>query len=214
VQDNTVTVSGSGSADELYSLTAQLSDGTEIEASSLAVGAVTATDIANGLIADFNAAAGGTITASLGATTASTAEIDLVDANADDGGFEVTVLSASTSVGAASSSSRLVGATTYAGADIDVITDFLDSEDFISFGLAAGSNSNYDEEASQADFATAQANADAAFAGDSNLVYFLSGSDADGVGLLFLNVDGDTDADAVLALTGVNNTSFDEGNII
>ena len=211
VQDNTVTITGTASSGELYSLTAQLSNGTDIEATFLAVGGESATAIAAGLIADFNAAAGGTITAAPGGA----GEITLTDTNADDGGFEVTVLGASTSVGAASSSSLLTGAeTSLADADADLITDFLGADDFISFGLAAGSNSNYDEEASVVDFVTAQANADAAFAGDADLVYFLSGSDADGVGLLFLNVDGDTDADAVVALTGVNNTNFDEDNIV
>ncbi|WP_120505312.1 DUF4214 domain-containing protein [Sulfitobacter mediterraneus] len=210
VQDNTVTITGTANAGELYGLTAQLSDGTDIEASFLATGGESATAIAAGLIADFNAAAGGAITAAAGGA----GEINLTDANADDGGFQVTLLSATTSVGAASASSLLVGATTYAGADIDLITDFMDADgDLITFGLTAGTNSNYDEEVSQADFATAQGNADAAFAGDAGLIYFLSGSDADGVGLLFLNVDGDADADSVVALTGVNSTIFDEDNI-
>lgn len=219
-QDNTVLITGGGSSGELYSLTVQLSNGTDIEATYLATGTETPTMIANGLIADFNAASGGggggILSAALGATTAGTAEILLQDLDADDGGFGVTVLGATTSVGAASSSSLLDGfETSLADADADTITDFMTVDgDLISFGLAIGSNTNYGEEASQIDFVTAQANADAAFAGNANLIYFLSGSDADATGLLFLNVDGDTDADAVVALTGINSTNFDEDQIV
>ncbi|WP_162933496.1 DUF4214 domain-containing protein [Sulfitobacter mediterraneus] len=222
-QDNTVTITGGGNSGELYTMTAQLSDGTDIEASYLAVGAVGADDIATGLIADFNAASGGAMTAAPGGTFgAGAAEIDLQDNTADDGGFEVTVLTATTSVGAASSSSLLDGTEAdLTDADADVVTDFMTAEgDLISFGLAAGDNSNYDEDAYYDTFVLAQAAADAAFAGDAALVYFLTGTNdvgaADGgaTGLLFLNVDGDTDADAVLSMVGVDESNFDEDQIV
>ncbi|WP_282048374.1 DUF4214 domain-containing protein [Sulfitobacter mediterraneus] len=224
-ETTTVTITGGGSSGELYSLTVELSNGTDIEATYLAVGTVTATAIAAGLAADFNAAAGGSVLA-----TPAAGVISLVDQNADDGGFAVTVLSAATSVGAASSSSLLgAGEVNLLDADADVVTDFMTADgDLVSFGLAAGENSNYDEDAYYDTFAAAQAAADAAFAGDANLVYFLSGTndlgdggvtsvagdDGGATGLLFLNVDGDTDADAVLSMVGVNESNFDEDQIV
>jgi hypothetical protein len=220
LQDNTVTITGSASSGELYSLTVQLSNGTDIEASFLAAGGEDADTIAAGLVADFNLAAGGTVTAA--AVGGATGQLTLTDTNADDGGFEVTVLTATTSVGAASSSSLLgAGEANLVDADADVVTDFMTAEgDLISFGLAAGDNSNYDEDAYYDTFALAQAAADTAFAGDAALVYFLTGTNdvgaADGgaTGLLFLNVDGDTDADAVLSMVGVDESNFDEDQIV
>jgi hypothetical protein len=211
-QQNTITITGSASSGELYTMTVQLSEGTDITAEFLASGGESNIAIAAALVADFNSTApAGTVLA----TANGDGTITLDDEEDNNGGFMVSVLSATTSVGASSVSDVLSGPTTFAGANMDVITDFMDADgDLISFGLAAGSNSNYDEEASQVDFATAQSNADAAFAGDASLIYFLSGSDADGVGLLFLNVDGDTDADSVIALTGINNTNFDEDSIV
>jgi hypothetical protein len=220
LQDNTVTITGGGSSGELYSLTVELSDGTDIEATFLATGAVSAQDIAEGLRDDFNLASGGVVTAS----APGGGLINLQDASADDGGFDVTVLTATTSVGAASVSSLLTGAeTNLVDADADVITDFISADgDLISFGLAAGDNSNYDEDAYEDSFVDAQAAADAAFAapGNEGLIYFLTGTndvggtDGGATGLLFLNVDGDNDADAVLSLVGINENNFDEDQII
>ena len=211
-QDNTVTITGTASAGEVYTLTVMLSEGTDITAEFTAAGGESATAIAAALIADFNATAPASTV--LAAAGGGAGEIDLTDEDPDNGGFEVTVSTGVSAISGSSASSLLVGGETYASADIDVITDFMDSEgDMIDFGLAEGSSSNYGEDASQADFATAQALADAEFAADTDLVYFLTGSDADGVGLLFINSDGDTDADTVVAMVGVNEGNFDDDNI-
>lgn len=222
----TVTITGPGSSGELYSLTVELSNGTDIEASFLATGPVTEQQIAEGLRDDFNAASGGSVTA-----TAVAGVITLTDNDADDGGFAVTVLGATTSVGATGVSSLLTGAeVNLTDADADVITDFLSADDSITFGLAAGDGTiggNYDEAAYEDTFAAAQAAADLAFAANADLVYFLTGTndlgdggavaagdDGGATGLLFLNVDGDTAADSVLALTGITAANFGADDII
>ena len=213
-QSNTVTVSGANaSAGELYELSVMLSEGTSIIAEYLAGGGETPAQIAAALAADFNATApGGTIDAVDNAD----GTITLNDEEDNNGGFTVTLLASTSSIAASSASSLLTGAETSLGdADADLITDFTTGgEDKITFGLAAGSGANYDEAANAADFVTAQASADAAFAGDADLIYFLTGSDADGVGLLFLNLDGDTDADTVLALTGITESNFGHDDIV
>jgi hypothetical protein len=211
-QSNTVTITGTANAGEVYTLTVMLSEGTDITAEYLAAGGESAAVIAGALVADFNATApAGTVLA----TDNADGTITLDDEEDDNGGFTVTVLSATSSVAAASFSSLLTGGETFASADMDVITDFMDSEgDLISFGLDAGTSDNYDEAAYEATFGDAQTAADTAFADDSDLLYFLTGSTADASGLLFLNLDGDTDADAAIALTGVDLTNFDFDNIV
>ncbi len=95
-----------------------------------------------------------------------------------------------------------------------MISDFVDDDDTITFGLAAGTNDNYDEAAYEATFVAAQAAANVAFAGDADLVYFLTGSDADSAGLLFVNANASGSADFVVELTGVTEANFDDSNIV
>ena len=143
----------------------------------------------------------------------------------------MTVLGATTSVGATGVSSLLDGTEgDLTDADADVINDFMTGDDSITFGLAAGDGTiggNYDEAAYEDTFAAAQAAADAAFLANAGLVYFLTGTndigdggavlagqDGGATGLLFLNVDGDTNADAVLSLTGITAANFGADDII
>ena len=107
-----------------------------------------------------------------------------------------------------------VGTELLADQDADIILDFNEDDDLISFGLDAGSSSNYDEDAYEADFGAALLAANAAFAGDPDLIYFLNGSTADNMGFLFVNANGDDEADTFVQLAGVNAGNFDDSNIV
>jgi Domain of unknown function (DUF4214) len=210
-----VELTGTVTPGEIYFLTVTLRDGSEIEAQYEAGALDGLDDVAEGLINDaltgFNTLAPGT---TIDATRVG-AVITLTDEEDDDGGFMVSLSAGQAVLNGSSASSVLDGTeTSLADADADVITDFLDDDDSITFGLDAGSNDNYDEDAYAADFVTAQANADAAFAGDADLIYFLTGSTADSTGLLFVNANNDGTADTVVALTGVTEANFDDSNIV
>lgn len=206
-------------AGEVYTLSVMLSEGTDIIASFTAAGSETAAQLATALAAAFTTNAGAVPAPNTNGVTAASPTpgvIRLTDQNPDNGGFTVTTANGSATVNASSASSVISGTLqgTVADADADTILDFVSADDSISFGLAAGTNNNYDEEGYQADFDTAQGNADAAFANDQDLVYFLSGSVAGNTGLLFVNLDGDGTADAVVSLVGIDNTNFDEADIV
>jgi uncharacterized protein DUF4214 len=210
-----VELTGSVTAGEIYFLTVALRDGSEIEAQYEAAALDTLADVAEGLINDvltgFNTLAPG---ASVNATRVGTV-ITLTDENDDNGGFEVTLSAGQAVLGGSGASSILTGGeATLAVADADVISDFVDDDDTITFGLAAGTNDNYDEAAYEATFVAAQAAANVAFAGDADLVYFLTGSDADSAGLLFVNANANGSADFVVELTGVTEANFDDTNIV
>lgn len=95
-------------------------------------------------------------------------------------------------------------------ATADTITDFVSGTDFIKTGTA-GTAANYAEAAAVADFTTALTAANTAM--DTTVVYYLTSTAADG-GLLFVDSNADGTADALIKLTGVDNTSFDFADII
>ncbi len=222
-------ITGTVTAGEVYFLTVTLRDGSEIQA-QFEAGSEFTTDAAGvvmGLMANsagtgINDIAAGAVVASISPADGTGATIRITDGDDDDGGFELTVSEGQAILSASSGSSILPvaggGGELLADQDADVITDFLDDDDTITFGLDAGSNDNYDEAANEATFADALAAAHAAFAADADLIYYLTGSDdaTDGgpTGLLFVNANGDDEADTVVALTGVTEANFDDSNIV
>jgi hypothetical protein len=218
-QETDVTLSGTVSAGEIYFLSVALKDGSVIEAQYEAQPGDTLALVASGLLSNgdtsgFNQIApAGTVLA-----TSAGAVITLTDEAANDGGFTVTLSAGQAVLDGSSASSVLpsgpTGAETLGAQDADLLTDFSDDDDLISFGLAAGDSNNYDEGANAATFGAALLAANAAFAGDPDLIYFLTGSNADSVGLLFVNANGDDEADTFVQLAGVDASSFDDSNIV
>ena len=187
----------------------------------------TVNDVAAGLLSNGDGtgindiAPAGTVSASTISPSGSNV-IRITDDEDDDGGFELTVTQGQSVLDGSSASSVLpsspTGTETLAAQDADLITDFIEDDDLITFGLDAGDNSNYDEGANEATSAHALLAANAAFAGDPDLIYYLTGSDDAGdggpVGLLFVNANGSDEADSVVQLTGVSESNFDDSNII
>lgn len=148
---------------------------------------------------------GVTITANLDGT------IDIVDANADNGGFTVStsVISAVTGTGASN-----LGATDHTTAD--TITDFATTVDKVRFeGMANGSGTNYAEAAGVVDYATALTAANLAF--DGTVRYYLTSVNdvvpGDGYGVLFFDANGDGGVDGVVKLLLVTQANFAFGDI-
>jgi hypothetical protein len=106
LQENTITITGSASAGEFYTMTVQLSEGINITAEFLASGGESNIAIAAALVADFNSTAPST---TVNAVAVGDGTITLNDEEDDNGGFMVTVLTATTSVAASSASSLLTG---------------------------------------------------------------------------------------------------------
>lgn len=226
-----VEITGTVTEGEIYFLTVTLRDGSEIEAQYEAQLGDTLLEVRDGLLANGDntgindIAPAGTITA--GATAAPNI-IRIVDDEDDDGGFAVSLSAGQAVLNGSSSSSVLDGTeANLTEADADVITDFMENDDTISFGLAAGDGNNYDEAAYENTFADALAAANAAFAGDADLVYFLTGTndvgdgglilpgdDGGATGLLFVNANNNGAADTVVSLLGVNEGNFDDSNIV
>lgn len=215
-QVTVIEITGIVTPGEVYFLTVMLSDGSEIEAQYEAMALDDADDVAAGLIGNgvtgLNDIAVGQVVAALGGAANI---IELTDGDDDDGGFTVSLSLGQAVLGGAGSSSILTGAeVSLAVADVDIITDFVDDDDTISFGLAVGTSDNYDEAAHEADFADALGAANTAFAGDADLVYFLTGSDADSTGLLFVNATDNGSADFLVQMTGITEANFDDSNIV
>jgi Ca2+-binding RTX toxin-like protein len=98
----------------------------------------------------------------------------------------------------------------------DVITDFRSADDDrILIAGNPGTAANYGEAASAANFAAALALANQFFSpGGGAEDYFLTGSIADGTGLLFIDTSGGSSATAVIRLNGVDESNFAFTNII
>lgn len=231
LQISEVEITGTVTEGEIYFLTVTLADGSEIEAQYEAalgddVDDVAAGLITNGAVTGLNDIAAGQVVAAAGGAANI---IEITDGDDDDGGFSVSLSAGQAVLNGSSSSSVLLGTEAdLTEADADVVTDFLDDDDTITFGLDAGDNDNYDEAAYEDTFGLAQAAANAAFAGDADLIYFLTGTtdlgdggvtgvaggDGGATGLLFVNANNDGTADTVVSLTGVTEANFDDSNII
>lgn len=98
-------------------------------------------------------------------------------------------------------------------ATADLIADFVSGTDTISGMGVAGSAGEYTEAAAVADFATALAAANAVFSVTNTQSYYLT-SITGGVGLLFINDDNNTTADAVIQLTGITSANFAPADIL
>jgi hypothetical protein len=218
-------ITGTVTAGEVYFLTVTLKDGSVITAEFEAGSQYTtdAAGVVQGLISNANGSgindiAAGAVVASISPADGTGETIRITDGDDDDGGFTLTVSEGQAILSASSASSILpsapTGAELLADQDADIILDFVEDDDLISFGLAAGSSSNYDEDANAADFGAALLAANVAFAADPDLLYYLTGSDADAVGLLFVNANGDDEADTVVQLAGVDASNFDDSNIV
>src|SRR5262249_28413028 len=96
----------------------------------------------------------------------------------------------------------------------DLITDFVSANDAIEVSGAAGDGTNYSEAgAAASNFAAAQTAANAVFAADQNNAIYNLQFVGD-TGYLFVNTDDGTTADAVIKLTGINNTNFGSSDIV
>lgn len=157
------------------------------------------------------------LTAQVGGAVTITANpdgtIDIVDADADNGGFTVStsVISAVTGTGASN-----LGATDILTAD--TITDFETTVDNIAFeGMADGTGTNYDEAAGVVDYVTALSDANLAM--DGTVRYYLTSVNetapgaGDGYGVLFFDANGDGGVDGVVQLLGVTEANFEWGDI-
>ena len=99
----------------------------------------------------------------------------------------------------------------------DVVTDFASGEDKIKLdNMPAGTNSNYSEGAEVDHFNDALDAANNAF--DGTVVYYLTSVAAENgqpeSGLLFFDANADGTADGVISLAGVDDTTFDEQDIV
>jgi hypothetical protein len=214
-------------AGEVYSLDITVPGQSTIEIDLLApAGGEDALDIANAFLADLAFRSQAFVTGAVaGGSTALTATIVFTDNTPDDAsGFSVdTAGSASGVISASSASSVLAGALSYTNAGIDVITDFETGADSITFGLDAGSATNYDDGVVETDFDAARMAADAAFAADADLVYFVNSvagatDPVENGTYLFVNFNGLASggtADTVVQMTGgVDASSFEAADII
>jgi len=214
-QVSTLTVSGTPTAGDYYSIAATLVIGGGISANATADATPTTAEIAAGLEGSFT---DGVVVASYVATQS---VVTFTDQNADNGGF---VLTTDTTAAFAGSGASDNGADDYTTAD--VITDFVSGTDSISFGLAAGqSGNNYFEAVAAADYATALTNADNAF--DGTVQYYLTAATVldgvattglvngqEGAGLLFVDANLDGNADLVVLLTGITRDNFKALDIV
>lgn len=150
--------------------------------------------------------------------------ITITDSKPDNGGFTVSLTTAS-GIASTGASQLLVGdATDLPTADI--ITDFTAGQDTLSFeGMAAGSGANFASAGVQADYTTAFAAANTALGGAVS--YYMThivatpgeavaGVIAEGetIGLLFFDANGNGDADGVVQLVGVTNADINFSAIV
>jgi hypothetical protein len=213
-------------AGEVYSLDITVPGQSTIEIDLLApAGGEDALDIANAFLADLAFRSQAFVTGAVaGGSTALTATIVFTDNTPDDAsGFSVdTAGSASGVISASSASSVLAGALSYTNAGIDVITDFETGADSITFGLDAGSATNYDDGVVETDFDAARMAADAAFAADADLVYFVNSvagatDPVENGTYLFVNFNGLASggtADTVVQMTGIGISDIAFGDIV
>lgn len=212
-QVSTLTVSGTPTAGDIYSILVTLVEGTGDSSSATADGTPTTDEIAAGLAANFSVA---------GITdTAVGSVITFTDTEDNDGGFTFDDIETTAAFGGSGASD--IGATDLATADL--ITDFVSGTDRISFGLSAGSGSTYTEVAEVADFTTARNAADAWFTSGTTRQYYLTSiadqsefdtdpSATDPVGLLFFDANLDGNVDGVVALMGISSANFAATDII
>lgn len=198
-QVTTLTLSGTPTPGDIYSLLASLAEGGGAPASYTAVFLDGSPEVAAGLSGSF--ASGDIGDGVVGSV------VTFTDANADNGGF--TVVTDTTAAFSGSGASD-IGATSLASAD--VITDFLTGVDVIDLNLSAGSGSNYVEAAAAVDFTAARTAADTAFNG--TVQYYLTSATAEDTGLLFFDANLDGDVDGVVALTGITSANFAAADIV
>ncbi len=229
--ESILTLSGTVTPDEVYTVSVMRGDGTSFEGTYTVLVADTEQDVIDGLAASLNANSGGDQTfhtinvgPALPADTHQSGppaalEILILDSDMENvgpapGGFVISAAGGTSSVVALSSSSILDGSeTSLADADADVVMDFVSGEDLIDFDtLASGTGANYSEGAEVADFATALADADTAMDG-TNIYYLTSSAAAGEEGLLFYDANADGTADGVVHLIGIDSSSFDDSDI-
>lgn len=213
-QTTTITVTGTPTAGDYYSVLVDYFLGTGTSDDYTALGGDDALNVAEGL----DDLSDETI---VSAENSGTNVITLTAVNADAGGFSVVTDTTAAFAGSGASDN---GAVDYLTAD--VITDFATAVDSISFGLAAGVNGvNYLEAAGVANYGLARTAADAAF--DGTVQYYLtSATDFDGVGgtgqvegqegggLLFFDANLDGNVDGVVILLGVTSATFHASDIV
>jgi hypothetical protein len=211
-QVSTLTISGTPTEGDIYSLLISKVEGAGAGSSATADSDPTTDEIATELATNFVLAGVNDVAAG--------SVITFTDALADDGGFTFDDVDTTAAFGGSGASNK--GATDLATADL--ITDFAAGTDTISFGLAAGSGSNYLDASSVADFTTARNAADAAFNG--TIQYYVTSVDdqnafdtdpdsaTDPVGLLFFDANLDGNVDGVVALVGINSDNFQASYIV
>lgn len=210
-QVTTLTVGGTPTAGDLYSIIVSYNEGGGTTEDYTAMMADTSVEVADGLddlVSEAEVVA-----------LAAASVITFTDQDGDNGGFAITTDTTAAFGGSGASDN---GANDYTTAD--VITDFVSGSDTISFGLLAGAG-NYSEAAAVADYATARADADTIF--DGTVQYYLtSATDLDGAattglvegqegaGLLFVDANLDGNTDMVVLLLGVTSGSFVASDIV
>jgi Domain of unknown function (DUF4214) len=196
---------------EVYSAVVTLADGTTIGAEFEATVTDDEDAVAAGLKAELDLAI-----ASVGGTTITTSValnvITITDSNADNGGFTLT---ADVSPAVIATGASLFGATgaTFADNFVDSVTDFLSGEDKIDLNADAGvgSATNYMEAGEVGSYGAAFTAASGVI--DDTVSYYMTSTAADG-GLLFFDADGNGSIDGVVNLVGLDEDSFDFGDII
>jgi hypothetical protein len=211
-----ITIDSVVSLGEIYSALVTLADGTTIGAEYEAGQGgdpVTQVDVRNGLLSELNdaitAVGGTTVTATAGG---SDGVIIITDDNANNGGFTL-VADVSPSVVSTGASLFGAGAAAFADNFVDQITDFMTGEDSIDLNADAGDGTatNYMEGAEELTYAAALATAGGVI--DETVSYYMT-STADDGGLLFFDADGNGSIDGVVNLVGLDENSFDFGDII
>ncbi len=229
--ESILTLSGTVTAGEVYTVSVLLGEGTSYEGTYTVMVADTEQDVIDGLATSLNT--NGAIAQTFhtinvgpplpgdthqsgapGALEILVLDLDMENIGPAPGGFVITAAGGTSSVVALSSSSILDGSeTSLADADADVVTDFVSGDDLIDFDtLPAGTGGNYSEGAEVADFATALADADTAMDG-TNIYYLTSSAAAGEEGLLFYDANADGTADGVVHLIGIDSSSFDDSDI-
>ena len=204
-QITTVTVAGTPTTGDYYSLVVDYFNGTGTTSDHTAIGGDTSSTVAAGLML--------TDMSVVTSTHLSGSSVVTFTANsADNGGFEIQKDTTAAFAGSGASDN---GAVNYLTADI--ITDFTPGVDSISFGLVAGVNGvNFVKAAVAAtDYNDARNDANAAF--DGTVQYYttwatdfdgasgtgLLATGQEGAGLLFFDANLDGNVDGVVVLVGI-----------
>ncbi|MBX9833543.1 MAG: hypothetical protein K2X78_10930, partial [Burkholderiaceae bacterium] len=215
-QISTITVAGTPTTGDTYSVVVDYLDGAGTSSEYTAQLNDTAVLVAEGLDELLSEAV-------VSAENGITAVVTFTSVSGDTGGFSVLTDTTAAFAGSGASDN---GAVDYLTADI--ITDFNAAVDTISFGLAAGNgaiNGNYVEAAAAANYTVARDAANDAF--DGTVQYYMtSAADLDGAalsgqlatgeeggGLLFFDANLDGNVDGVVVLLGVTSASFAAANI-